>query len=170
MKFAVRIAGCLVCAVLALCADSKKSAREYDQGLNYEHAGQWQPALAAFTASLAAEPNAPAYLHRAKAQIALNMPEKAIEDLDEAIRLGTYAEVKLLRPFIKMTKADIAARGHVLGVDFSKTWSCYKGATLHCGTCGTCVERREAFLLAGIADPTQYSSEGALPPKPGAVA
>jgi 7-cyano-7-deazaguanine synthase len=96
--------------------------------------------------------------------------EEFMKSMGDAIRLGTYAEVELMRPFIAMTKAEIAARGHVLGVDFSQTWSCYKGGTNHCGTCGTCVERREAFIVAGILDPTVYMSEGALPPRPVAVA
>jgi 7-cyano-7-deazaguanine synthase len=46
----------------------------------------------------------------------------------------------------------------VLGVDFSQTWSCYKGGEIHCGVCGTCVERREAFHLADFKDPTEYSA------------
>ena len=86
--------------------------------------------------------------------------------MGDAIRLGTYAGVGVLRPFIAMTKAGIATRGHELGVDFSRTWSCYKGGDIHCGTCGTCVERREAFLLAGLPDPTRYASESPLPAKP----
>jgi 7-cyano-7-deazaguanine synthase len=86
--------------------------------------------------------------------------------MGEAIRLGTYAQVELLRPFIAMTKADIAARGAQLGVDYSRTWSCYVGGDVHCGECGTCVERREAFLLAGVPDPTQYLSTAPLPPRP----
>ena len=89
-----------------------------------------------------------------------------MKSMGDAIRLGTYAGIRLLRPFIAMTKAEIAARGHALGVDFSQTWSCYKGGTLHCGTCGTCVERREAFTLAGLVDSTRYASEAALPLKP----
>jgi 7-cyano-7-deazaguanine synthase len=93
--------------------------------------------------------------------------EDFMKAMADAIRLGTYAGIKLLRPFITMTKADIASRGQALGVDFAHTWSCYKGSTLHCGTCGTCVERREAFLVAGVADPTIYSSKEPLPPKPG---
>jgi 7-cyano-7-deazaguanine synthase len=93
--------------------------------------------------------------------------EDFMKAMADAIRLGTYAGIKLLRPFIAMTKADIASRGQDLGVDFAHTWSCYKGATLHCGTCGTCVERREAFIVAGVADPTIYSSRDRLPPKPG---
>jgi 7-cyano-7-deazaguanine synthase len=58
-------------------------------------------------------------------------------------------------------------RGQELGVDFLHTWSCYKGGDLHCGTCGTCVERREAFMVAGIEDPTVYKKAGPLPSKPG---
>jgi 7-cyano-7-deazaguanine synthase len=95
--------------------------------------------------------------------------EEFMKSMGDAIHLGTYAGIKLLRPFIAMTKAQIAVRGHALGVDFSQTWSCYKGGTLHCGTCGTCVERREAFMLAELVDPTIYASEAALPPKPVAV-
>ncbi len=86
--------------------------------------------------------------------------------IGDAIRLGTYAQVEPIRPFIAMTKAEIAARGHELGVDFSKTWSCYVGGDIHCGRCGTCVERREAFVLAGIEDPTQYMHLDPLPSKP----
>ena len=71
--------------------------------------------------------------------------EDFMKSMGDAIRLGTYAEVELLRPFIAMTKADIARRGGELGVDFSQTWSCYVGGEIHCGECGTCVERREAF-------------------------
>ena len=84
----------------------------------------------------------------------------------EAMRTGTYAGIKLLRPFIAMNKAQIAAEGARLGVDFARTWSCYKGEVVHCGKCGTCVERREAFALAGLPDPTVYNSNDPLPPKP----
>jgi len=93
--------------------------------------------------------------------------EEFMKSMSDAIRLGTYAEVKVVRPFIGMTKTDIAAHGNELGVDFSQTWSCYLGGQTHCGECGTCVERREAFLLAGVPDPTEYLAAGPLPPKPG---
>jgi 7-cyano-7-deazaguanine synthase len=96
--------------------------------------------------------------------------EEFMKSMADAIRIGTYAGIKLLRPFIAMTKAEIAAHGHALGVDFSHTWSCYKGAPLHCGTCGTCVERREAFMLAGVVDPTAYAASTPLPSRPVAVA
>jgi len=59
-------------------------------------------------------------------------------------------------PFLGKTKAEIVTIGSELGVPFDETWSCYKGGDLHCGTCGTCVERREAFQVAGVTDPTRY--------------
>ena len=59
-------------------------------------------------------------------------------------------------PFIEMTKTEIAKYGGQMGVDYSLTWSCYKGGTIHCGTCGTCYERQEAFLESGVKDPTEY--------------
>ena len=85
----------------------------------------------------------------------------------EAIKQGTYAHLEIIAPFLKCTKADILRRGVELGVDYSRTYSCYKGGAKHCGRCGTCVERREAFLLAGVEDPTGYEHVEALPLGPG---
>lgn len=88
-------------------------------------------------------------------------PEFA-DALDVALRLCHYdGGVALERPFLGMSKADIARLGHELGVPFDLTWSCYEGRGVHCGRCGTCVERREAFVLAGVADPTVYSGDAA---------
>ena len=92
--------------------------------------------------------------------------EVFMQAMGDAMRLGTYEGIKLLRPFIAMSKSQIAAEGVRLGVDYARTWSCYKGGAIHCGTCGTCVERREAFIEAGLTDPTEYFSRAALPPKP----
>ena len=92
--------------------------------------------------------------------------EDFLSAMADAIRLGTYARVEVMRPFVTMTKTEIAQRGHDLGVDFSQTWSCYVGGEVQCGECGTCVERREAFLLAGIVDPTSYLATPPLPAKP----
>lgn len=66
-------------------------------------------------------------------------------------------EIELLAPFVHMTKAEIVKIGASLGVPFARTWSCYQGGALHCGRCGTCVERQEAFALAGVEDPTGYA-------------
>lgn len=79
-----------------------------------------------------------------------------IEAMGKAILMADWHQVRLLAPFATMTKAQIVARGAELGVPFEQTWSCYEGGELHCGRCGTCVERREAFRDAGVPDPTQY--------------
>ncbi len=92
--------------------------------------------------------------------------EPFMQAMSDAIRLGTYVEIEVLRPFIHTDKTGIARLGAELGVDFARTWSCYKGGATHCGTCGTCVERREAFLLAGLADPTPYLATPPLPAAP----
>lgn len=76
--------------------------------------------------------------------------------LSQATRLATYQHVEILAPFVHKTKADIAKIGFDLGLDFAKTWSCYQGLLYHCGKCGTCQERKEAFQKAGIPDPTVY--------------
>lgn len=94
--------------------------------------------------------------------------EEFMSAMEAAIVAGTYVSVRLLRPFIALTKADIARRGHDLGVDFARTWSCYVGGERHCGECGTCVERREAFALSGVPDPTDYVSLAPLPSRPDA--
>jgi 7-cyano-7-deazaguanine synthase len=61
-------------------------------------------------------------------------------------------------PFLTFDKAAIVARGVALGVPLELTWSCYRGGSVHCGTCGTCVERAEAFTVAGHRDPTRYAA------------
>jgi len=70
--------------------------------------------------------------------------------------LDGYASVKLHTPFVHGSKADIVTAGAAHNTPFADTWSCYKGGENHCGRCGTCVERREAFALAGVTDPTHY--------------
>ena len=79
-----------------------------------------------------------------------------VEAMGSAISAGTYDGIRLHAPYTELTKAQIAARGAAHGLDFAHTYSCYKGGERHCGRCGTCVERREAFLLAGLPDPTPY--------------
>ena len=81
------------------------------------------------------------------------------EAMAAAIRIADWNPVELVRPFVDWTKADIVRRGAELGVPFARTWSCYKGGAQHCGRCGTCIERREAFDLAEIEDPTPYVAD-----------
>lgn len=82
--------------------------------------------------------------------------EEFMSAMSSAIQHGTYAQLHILRPFIDVNKIGITRLGHELGVDFAHTYSCYKGGENHCGTCATCLERKEAFRQAGIPDPTIY--------------
>jgi len=88
-----------------------------------------------------------------------------IKAMSTAIRLANlgFADEKfsIEAPFVFMSKADIARQGALLDppVDHRFTWSCYKGGEIHCGRCGTCVERREAFHLANLSDPTEYEDK-----------
>ncbi|MGQ0526450.1 MAG: 7-cyano-7-deazaguanine synthase QueC [Alphaproteobacteria bacterium] len=79
----------------------------------------------------------------------------AFEAMQKRALAGLF-NIKLYTPFVHIKKPDIVAEGARLNVPFEDTWSCYKGGDLHCGRCGTCVERREAFHLAGVNDPTRY--------------
>ena len=78
-----------------------------------------------------------------------NMQRFAVEGFSDP-------DLHLYAPFLHKTKADIAKVGAALGVPFEDTWSCYEGGELHCGLCGTCNERQEAFQVAGVPDPTEY--------------
>lgn len=79
-----------------------------------------------------------------------------VDAMDNAVMNGTYEDVRVLAPYTNMTKTDIARRGQELGIDYSQTWSCYRGGNVHCGECGTCRERKDAFKAIGAADPTEY--------------
>ncbi len=79
-----------------------------------------------------------------------------IEALNECIQVATESGVWVKTPFIHIPKDEIVQIGTALGVDYSETWSCYEGGKVHCGRCGTCVERAEAFFLANEVDPTEY--------------
>lgn len=92
-------------------------------------------------------------------------PDCRPEFVDAAERLALVANegfvpdgFQLLAPWLDRSKADIVRRGDELAVPFAETWSCYRGGERHCGRCGTCVERREAFELAGVFDPTEYEA------------
>lgn len=79
-----------------------------------------------------------------------------IAALDAAVCAGTYINVHICAPYTDISKADIAKIGKRLGIDYSTTWSCYKGGEVHCGKCGTCIERIEALREAGVEDKTEY--------------
>lgn len=79
-----------------------------------------------------------------------------IRAMNKAAIEGTFVNIHVSAPYTSITKADIARIGKRLGIDYSETWSCYKGGEKHCGKCGTCRERREALAEAGIVDTTEY--------------
>lgn len=83
-------------------------------------------------------------------------PEFA-DKLDAVVRISDWHPLFLERPFVAMDKADIVRLGAAIGAPLELTWSCYNGGEKHCGKCGTCVERREAFRAAGVNDPTVYA-------------
>lgn len=76
-----------------------------------------------------------------------------IDNMNIAIQKGTYKGIEILAPYTNIDKRQIALIGHGLGIDYSKTWTCYKGENKHCGVCGSCIERKEA--LQGF-DNTEY--------------
>ncbi len=79
-----------------------------------------------------------------------------IKAMSEAVSEGTYEHIRIEAPYTGISKTDIAKRGAKLGINYAETWSCYKGGEKHCGKCGTCMERKEAFREAGLTDPTIY--------------
>ena len=84
--------------------------------------------------------------------------EEFAEKLDAVVRISDWHPVRLERPFVGMSKAEIVALGARLGVPFALTWSCYNGGERHCGKCSTCVERAAAFREAAVPDPTLYAA------------
>lgn len=90
--------------------------------------------------------------------------ETFTKSFEQTARLGNEGfiakDFHVLAPFLTYLKTDIVRLGAALGVPFEHTWSCYRGAAQHCGTCGTCTERREAFRDAQVNDPTTYVTAG----------
>ena len=81
-----------------------------------------------------------------------------VDNMSAAISAGTYANITVDAPYTQISKADIARRGKLLGINYAETWSCYKGENIHCGKCATCIERKAALAEAGIDDTTEYGA------------
>lgn len=114
-------------------------------------AAAWAISLTAHSVSYAA--------HAGDHAIYPDCREEFAAALDQAIQLADWRKITLDRPFVDYSKADIVRLGQDLKVPFESTWSCYEGGERHCGRCGTCIERREAFQLASVTDPTAYQSD-----------
>jgi 7-cyano-7-deazaguanine synthase len=78
--------------------------------------------------------------------------------MDVAAHLCDDRPLRVLAPFVESDKAHIVRVGKEVGVPFELTWSCYQGGARHCGKCGTCIDRRQAFAANGLADPVEYES------------
>jgi 7-cyano-7-deazaguanine synthase len=98
--------------------------------------------------------------HKGDSYIYADCREDYVTAMNLALRLGSadsrLDNLELIAPFLRMSKAEIVKHGEELGVPFASTWSCYDGKELHCGKCGTCHQRKNAFIDSGVADPTIY--------------
>lgn len=81
-----------------------------------------------------------------------------VEAMNNAINIGTYRKINVVAPFVNMNKSQVVAEGLRLKVPYELTWSCYVGGDRACGTCGTCIDRLEAFKLNGVEDPIEYET------------
>jgi 7-cyano-7-deazaguanine synthase len=94
--------------------------------------------------------------HKNDATVYPDCRPEFVESIQRAVILGNYESVLIKAPFVDLTKEDIVRLGNKLKVPFEETWSCYRGEEIHCGFCGTCMERRLAFSKANVYDPTIY--------------
>lgn len=81
-----------------------------------------------------------------------------VDAMSSAMKAGTYENISIYAPYTLLSKQEIAEHGKAMGLDYSETYSCYKGGEKHCGRCGTCRERREALRAANIDDKTEYET------------
>ncbi|MFO7820238.1 MAG: 7-cyano-7-deazaguanine synthase QueC [Halanaerobacter sp.] len=88
--------------------------------------------------------------------------QEFIDAMEDAINKGTVCaveedkEIEIHAPFINLTKAQEIEWGMDLGVDYSLTWTCYRGGEVACGDCDSCTLRLKAFAEAGYEDPIEY--------------
>ena len=78
------------------------------------------------------------------------------EAFEKAARLGTESGIQITAPFGSIPKSSIIKEAIELSVPLEKTWSCYLEGPLHCGRCESCNNRKNAFIAAGVSDPTVY--------------
>jgi len=81
-----------------------------------------------------------------------------VEAMNAVSLIANYQAVEIIAPFLKSSKADILAAGIKMGLDYSKTWTCYNGREKACGKCGSCLERLESFTKHGLTDPISYET------------
>jgi 7-cyano-7-deazaguanine synthase len=140
----------------------QKSYAELPKGISPTYVPFRNGLMLSAIASIAmADPEAEAIYYGAHAEDAENdaYPDCSlpfIEAIATAIHIGTYGQIRLIAPLGGVNKSAGIKEGEKLGVPWHLTWSCYEGGLFHCGSCPTCISRREAFVEAGVKDPTEY--------------
>lgn len=79
-----------------------------------------------------------------------------VQKMHDVCQIANYEPVDIISPYLTQTKIEILADGLAMGLDYSKTWTCYNGREKACGKCGSCQERLEAFTLNNVTDPLPY--------------
>ncbi len=79
-----------------------------------------------------------------------------VQKMHDVCQIANYEPVAIVSPYLQQTKIDILKDGLAMGLDYSKTWTCYNGREKACGKCGSCQERLEAFSLNQTTDPLPY--------------
>lgn len=79
-----------------------------------------------------------------------------VEKMNDVCQIANYEAVDIFSPYLQQTKIDILTDGLTMGLDYSKTWTCYNGREKACGKCGACQERLEAFEKNNVSDPLEY--------------
>ncbi|HAW93707.1 MULTISPECIES: 7-cyano-7-deazaguanine synthase QueC [unclassified Arsukibacterium] len=79
-----------------------------------------------------------------------------VQKMNDVCQIANYQPVDIVSPYLYQTKIEILADGLAMGLDYSKTWTCYNGRDKACGKCGSCQERLEAFKLNNASDPLPY--------------
>ena len=92
-------------------------------------------------------------------QQATHMQIAVVYAMNEAINVGTYGLVHIVAPFVNCNKAEVVRQGLEIDVPYSLTWSCYNGHEKACGKCGTCIDRKNAFLANDTIDPIEYEED-----------
>ena len=120
-------------------------------------------AVASLAASLYPEDDVDIYLGAhaddAAGRAYADCSEEFTSTMASAIEIGTYGKVHLKAPLVNMTKTQVVETGLKLNVPYELTWSCYEGGEKQCGTCGTCIDRRQAFENNGTIDPVGYAND-----------
>ena len=79
-----------------------------------------------------------------------------VKKMNDVCTVANYEPIEIVTPYLDYDKGQIVKEGLLMGLDYSKTWSCYNGKDLACGKCGACFERKEAFALNYMSGPSGY--------------